>query len=97
MSAAEAELLGRRPACDKRVRCSGSSAVPVATMLITLAAALLGILAFPNLPVAPLPEADFLDDPRQREPALAPAWKRWRRRWRRLSRSRSPGYLVSPR
>ncbi|PTQ07434.1 acriflavine resistance protein B [Sphingomonas oleivorans] len=32
---------------------------PVATVLLTIAAVLLGIFAFPNLAVAPLPEADF--------------------------------------
>lgn len=32
---------------------------PVATILLTVSAVLLGILAFPNLSVAPLPEADF--------------------------------------
>lgn len=51
------------PAGEGRPAASGFAAWfvrrPVATMLITLAATLLGILAFPNLPVAPLPEADF--------------------------------------
>jgi HAE1 family hydrophobic/amphiphilic exporter-1 len=32
---------------------------PVATTLLTAAAALLGVFAFPLLPIAPLPEADF--------------------------------------
>ncbi|CAM3992356.1 multidrug efflux RND transporter permease subunit [Pseudomonas wadenswilerensis] len=32
---------------------------PVATLLLTFALLLLGIIAFPRLPVAPLPEADF--------------------------------------
>ncbi|MBA1201907.1 multidrug efflux RND transporter permease subunit [Pseudomonas capeferrum] len=32
---------------------------PVATLLLTLALLLLGAVAFPRLPVAPLPEADF--------------------------------------
>lgn len=32
---------------------------PVATVLLTLAIVLLGVFAFPNLPVAPLPQADF--------------------------------------
>jgi multidrug efflux pump len=32
---------------------------PVATTLITLGIALLGLLAFPSLPVAPLPQVDF--------------------------------------
>ena len=32
---------------------------PVATVLLTLAALLLGVAAYPLLPVAPLPEADF--------------------------------------
>lgn len=32
---------------------------PVATLLLTFALVLLGVVAFPQLPVAPLPEADF--------------------------------------
>ena len=32
---------------------------PVATLLLTAALALLGLIAFPGLPVAPLPEAEF--------------------------------------
>ena len=32
---------------------------PVATLLLTFAAVLLGLIAFPRLPVAPLPEAEF--------------------------------------
>ncbi|MFJ4373565.1 multidrug efflux RND transporter permease subunit [Pseudomonas japonica] len=32
---------------------------PVATLLLTFALVLLGVVAFPRLPVAPLPEADF--------------------------------------
>ncbi|MFK8332072.1 multidrug efflux RND transporter permease subunit [Pseudomonas sp. BJa5] len=32
---------------------------PVATLLLTFALVLLGVIAFPRLPVAPLPEADF--------------------------------------
>lgn len=32
---------------------------PVATTLLTLAVAILGVLAFPRLPVAPLPQAEF--------------------------------------
>lgn len=32
---------------------------PVATTLITIGIALLGLIAFPNLPVAPLPQIDF--------------------------------------
>ena len=32
---------------------------PVATVLLTLALVLLGVIAFPRLPVAPLPEAEF--------------------------------------
>ena len=32
---------------------------PVATVLLTLALVLLGLFAFPRLPVAPLPQADF--------------------------------------
>ncbi|MCE5983292.1 multidrug efflux RND transporter permease subunit [Pseudomonas sp. LF19] len=32
---------------------------PVATLLLTFALLLLGVIAFPRLPVAPLPEADF--------------------------------------
>lgn len=32
---------------------------PIATVLLTLAIVLLGIIAFPNLPIAPLPEADM--------------------------------------
>ncbi|MDD2049051.1 multidrug efflux RND transporter permease subunit [Pseudomonas putida] len=32
---------------------------PIATLLLTFALLLLGIIAFPRLPVAPLPEADF--------------------------------------
>ena len=32
---------------------------PVATILLTLAVVLLGALAFPRLPVAPLPQAEF--------------------------------------
>jgi multidrug efflux pump subunit AcrB len=32
---------------------------PVATSLITAALALVGIVAFPYLPVAPLPQVDF--------------------------------------
>jgi multidrug efflux pump len=32
---------------------------PVATTLLTLGIALLGLIAFPNLPVAPLPQVDF--------------------------------------
>jgi hypothetical protein len=32
---------------------------PVATMLLTFALVLLGAIAFPRLPVAPLPEAEF--------------------------------------
>ena len=32
---------------------------PVATVLLTLAVVLLGVLAFPRLPVAPLPQAEF--------------------------------------
>lgn len=32
---------------------------PIATLLLTFALVLLGVVAFPRLPVAPLPEADF--------------------------------------
>lgn len=32
---------------------------PIATLLLTFALVLLGAIAFPRLPVAPLPEADF--------------------------------------
>ena len=32
---------------------------PIATLLLTFALVLLGVIAFPRLPVAPLPEADF--------------------------------------
>ncbi|WP_281169769.1 efflux RND transporter permease subunit [Thauera linaloolentis] len=32
---------------------------PIGTVLLTMAAVLLGVLAYPRLPVAPLPEADF--------------------------------------
>src|SRR5215813_13562787 len=32
---------------------------PVATTLLTVGIALLGLLAFPSLPVAPLPQVDF--------------------------------------
>ncbi len=32
---------------------------PVATTLLTVGVALLGLIAFPNLPVAPLPQIDF--------------------------------------
>lgn len=32
---------------------------PIGTVLLTLALVMLGILAFPRLSVAPLPEADF--------------------------------------
>ncbi len=32
---------------------------PVATLLLTFALVLLGVIAFPRLPIAPLPEADF--------------------------------------
>ncbi|MGE8410548.1 MAG: multidrug efflux RND transporter permease subunit [Pseudomonas sp.] len=32
---------------------------PIATLLLTFALVLLGVVAFPQLPVAPLPEADF--------------------------------------
>ena len=32
---------------------------PVATVLLTFALVLLGAIAFPRLPVAPLPEAEF--------------------------------------
>ncbi len=32
---------------------------PIATLLLTFALVLLGVIAFPRLPIAPLPEADF--------------------------------------
>ena len=32
---------------------------PVATVLLTLALVLLGLFAFPRLPVAPLPQTEF--------------------------------------
>ncbi|MCF5071660.1 acriflavine resistance protein B, partial [Pseudomonas syringae] len=32
---------------------------PVATILLTFALVLLGVIAFPRLPIAPLPEAEF--------------------------------------
>ena len=32
---------------------------PIATVLLTFALVLLGLIAFPRLPVAPLPEAEF--------------------------------------
>lgn len=32
---------------------------PVATLLLTFALVLLGVIAFPNLPIAPLPQAEF--------------------------------------
>ena len=32
---------------------------PIATVLLTFALVLLGVIAFPRLPVAPLPEAEF--------------------------------------
>ena len=32
---------------------------PVATILLTFALVLLGLIAFPRLPLAPLPEAEF--------------------------------------
>ena len=32
---------------------------PVATVLLTFALVLVGLIAFPRLPVAPLPEAEF--------------------------------------
>jgi multidrug efflux pump subunit AcrB len=32
---------------------------PVATILLTFALVLLGVIAFPKLPIAPLPEAEF--------------------------------------
>ncbi len=47
------------PAPRGRGISSGFIRRPVATILLTLAAILLGIAAFPLLPVAPLPETDF--------------------------------------
>lgn len=32
---------------------------PVATILLTIALVLVGLIAFPRLPIAPLPEAEF--------------------------------------
>ena len=58
---------------------------PIATSLMMLAIALFGVVAYRALPVSDLPNVDFPDDERQREPA----GRRSRARWRRRSRARS--------
>lgn len=64
---------------------------PVATLLLTFAIVLLGVIAFPRLPIAPLPEAEF---PTIQVTAQLPGASRkpWRRRWRRRWKCNSARY-----
>ena len=63
MSLAPQTAAATPPATPTVSRVNGLSAWciahPVATVLLTLALVLLGLFAFPRLPVAPLPQADF--------------------------------------
>ena len=56
---------------------------PVATVLLTFALVLVGLIAFPRLPIAPLPEAEFptIQDGRPVEKTatgLRQLYRRWR-------------------
>lgn len=58
---------------------------PVATLLLTFALVLLGLIAFPRLPVAPLPEAEFptIQVTAQLPGASPTPWpRRWPRPWK---------------
>ena len=67
---------------------------PVATILISLAITLCGVLGFRLLPVAPLPQVDFpvimvsasLPEPRRR-PWRHPSQRRWSAHWGALPAS----------
>ena len=61
---------------------------PVATSLLMAALAFVGIVSYPFLPVAPLPQVDF---PTIQVQATfqAPAPRPWRHRWRRRSSASS--------
>ena len=50
---------GQAPVSASRGLSAWCIAHPVATTLLTLALVLLGLFAFPRLPVAPLPQAEF--------------------------------------
>ena len=67
---------------------------PIATTLVMVAVLLVGLVAFPSLPVAPLPQVDFPTITVElRCPALPRT--RWRPRSRSLSNGRLRKFLAS--
>ncbi len=81
---------GGRKKSDKRVSLSGPFIRhPIGTTLLMIGVLFAGIVAYPRLPVAPLPQVDF---PTIQVSATLPApaprpWpRRWHSRWRPSSR-----------
>ncbi len=69
---------------------------PIGTSLLMAGILFIGLVAYPLLPVAPLPQVDFPTI--QITPAFrAPARRRWRPRWRSRWSGSSRRFPASPR